>query len=241
MTANTPKTANCVHLTRRAPVPRQPTIAGCPVGGRAGGATGGHGGGDGGGRGGGTDEAKDGDRDCGDEDGEDGDEDGDSLRRRTVASSSVVPGVPGVPATSCVWSSCCSLTARTSLASMHGRASPAAAGTSPTALRHLRHSQTDTINELRALSDRDVQLCCNRNIPLDITARTHRCSITSLARARDLRYPRRIGRRRIRRAVGATRPPHALTCLDVDVQENARWVIRTFVLRACADDVRALR
>jgi hypothetical protein len=103
---------------------------------------------------------------------EDGDEDGDSLRMRMVASSSVVslpivsaapvvPVVSGVPASLCVWSSCCSLTARTSPGSVHGRASPTAAGTSPTAPRHLRHSQTGTMNELPALGDRVVRLMYN--------------------------------------------------------------------------------
>ncbi len=103
---------------------------------------------------------------------DDGDEDGDSLRMRMVASSSVVPlpivsAVPvvpvvsGVPASPCVWSSCCSLTARTSPGSVHGRASPTAAGTSPSAPRHLRHSQTGTMNELPALGDRVVRLMYN--------------------------------------------------------------------------------
>jgi len=125
-----------------------------------------HSGDGGGGKGGGG-------ADDGDEDGaEDGAEDGDSLRMRIVASSSVaplptvsavpvVPVVSGVPASPCVWSSCCSLTARTSPGSVHGRASPTAAGTSPTAPRHLRHSQTGTMNELPALGDRVVRLMYN--------------------------------------------------------------------------------
>jgi hypothetical protein len=44
---------------------------------------------------------------------------------------------------------------------VHGRASPTAAGTSPTAPRHLRHSQTGTMNELPALGDRVVRLMYN--------------------------------------------------------------------------------
>src|SRR5260370_15643914 len=99
-----PKTARGPRLTRCAPVPRLSPIAGCCAGGRAGGATGSHsGGGDGGGAEGDGDGDKDRDEDRG--------EDGDCLRRRMVASSSVVSVVPASP---CIWSSCCSLTARNS-------------------------------------------------------------------------------------------------------------------------------
>src|SRR5260221_61095 len=155
-----------------------------------------HSGDGGGGKGGGG--ADDGDEDGaddGDEDGdEDRDEDRDSLRMRMVASSSVaplpvvsavpvVPVVLGVPASPCVWSSCCSFTARTSPGSVHGRASPTAAGTSPTAPRHLRHSQTGTMNELPALGDRVVRLMYNTLHDIIARGRCHSQPVPAISPA----------------------------------------------------------